>query len=133
MKSLIGRWRVSTLLFSWFVFWTALIIVKLGPAILAGWRAIRGAGGITASAGDSMLSLTITEHGATTWSGSESIILVIVWTFAPPLLLFLLWIVGAERERLMSDVPELLARGDMEEIRRRTQEEEARITRDKRR
>src|SRR6185437_7771846 len=35
------RWRARELLLSWAAYWTALIVVGLGPAAIAAWRASR--------------------------------------------------------------------------------------------
>ncbi|HEY2164083.1 MAG TPA: hypothetical protein VGH04_08840, partial [Gemmatimonadaceae bacterium] len=80
---------ITWLIGSWAAYWSALFAVKLGPAVLAIWSASRSKVANDSSAGVSfanwVLSLVVTEHGATTWSGSVHMGALAAWIAVVPL------------------------------------------------
>jgi hypothetical protein len=105
----LSRWRPIHLVLSWCVYWSALVIGTLGPAIPAILSATRPNvhGEVNASFGNSLFVLTIKEMGNVTWTGSVHAFTAALWIGVPPLLLWLLWLRArsgvvqtAERETL---------------------------------
>lgn len=87
------QWSPRALFLSWGVYWLVLLAVGLGPIIGPIWRATHGATGssVKASFSNTIVSLTVTQAGQTTWTGSISVITVALWVAVPPLLLWMLW------------------------------------------
>lgn len=92
----LSRWRPAHLFLSWLVYWVALVAVTLGPAVPAILRATapRAKGEISASFGDSALSLIVKQSGQITWSGSVHTLTAVLWVAVPPLILWALWVAG---------------------------------------
>jgi hypothetical protein len=95
-----GLWRTRNLFISWSAYWLALIVVGLGPAIVAGWRMTQkphshGTAGVSFS--DGVMSAKIAEAGTTTWTGSMSFLSLALLVALPPLVLWIIWLVGASR------------------------------------
>ena len=100
------RWRPRQLLLTWVAYWVALTLVTLGPAIAAVLRMSQlasGHGGVSAGFADGVMSLTITETGVTTWTGSVSFLSLVLLLTGPPLLIWLVWLVGASRTNNAGD------------------------------
>ncbi|MGH7604744.1 MAG: hypothetical protein ACRENK_12215 [Gemmatimonadaceae bacterium] len=100
MKIRRGWWRPRNLLLSWCAYWLLLLVIGLSPAIVAGWRMSQqahGTGSVNGSFGNGTLSATITQAGKTTWMGSISVLTLALLLAVPPLLLWLVWLVGASR------------------------------------
>ena len=90
----LNRWRPRQLLLAWIAYWVVLLIVALGPAVVAALPLIageKGHGSINASFGDAGLSLTVVRAGATVWQGSVGVLAAALWVAGPPLLLWLAW------------------------------------------
>ena len=89
------RRSITWLLGSWAAYWAALFAVKLGPAALAVWGATHSTTANDNSVGLSfanlVLSLVVTEHGATTWSGSSHIGALAAWIGIVPLAIWVAW------------------------------------------
>jgi hypothetical protein len=96
------RRSVAWLVGSWAAYWAALFAVKLGPAALAVWRATRSTTANDNSAGLSfanwVLSLVVTEHGATTWSGSVHIGALAAWIAVVPLAIWVAWLTSTRTD-----------------------------------
>jgi hypothetical protein len=96
------RRSITLLLGSWAAYWAALFAVKLGPAVLAIWRASQSKNPNDSSAGVSfanwVLSLVVTEHGATTWSGSIHIGALAAWIAVVPLAIWVAWLMSAKSD-----------------------------------
>lgn len=95
------RRSISWLLGSWVAYWAALFAVKLGPAVVAIWRATRdtkGANDNTAgfSAGNWVLNLVVSEHGRTTWSGSIHVGALAAWIGVVPLAIWIAWFMSTK-------------------------------------
>ena len=110
----LGKWRPGHLLASWGVYWAGLAAVKLGPALLSIVRVTQlpdGKGGISASFANDLLSLTVTENGATVWEAAAPLAVVSLWVAGPPLLIWLAWLMRRPRR----SAPELpgLPTGDV--------------------
>ena len=93
-------WRPRNLFFAWCAYWLALVVVKLSPAVAAGWRLsrekeIHGDAGL--SFGDGSINGHIAEAGHTLWSGSISFLSLVLLVAVPPLVLWLIWLAGASR------------------------------------
>jgi hypothetical protein len=95
------RWRARELLLSWVAYWIALIIVGLGPAAIAIWRATRvpasQTGNVNLNVSNSAISLVVAVNGRTTYSGSIHLIALALLVGAPPLLAWIAW--AATRRR----------------------------------
>ena len=103
----IRRWRVRELLLSWFLYWAVLLVVGLGPAALAIWRATRGPSEhntVNVSAGTGGLVLTVIRAGVTTWNGSIHMLPLALLIAAPPLALWFLWAATRRRAEGMREV-----------------------------
>jgi hypothetical protein len=100
------RRSITWLIGSWGAYWAALFAVKLGPAVLAVWRASRSTNPNDSNAGVTfanwILSLVVTEHGTTTWSGSVHMGALAAWIAIVPLAIWAAW--------LMSDKSDVAAR-----------------------
>jgi hypothetical protein len=97
------RWTSRGLFWSWLAYWAVLIVVKLGPAIAAIWRATHapaGQGTVSANFSNGVLSVVITQAGRTLWSGSNHLLALAAWIAGPPLLLWLIW--ATQRTRAQS-------------------------------
>jgi hypothetical protein len=93
-------WRPRNLFYAWCAYWVALVVVKLSPAIAAGWRfsrqqQVHGDAGV--SLNDGVISAHIAEAGQTAWAGSISVLSLVLLVAVPPLVLWLIWLVGASR------------------------------------
>jgi hypothetical protein len=75
---------------------------RIGPAVLAVWRASRSTTPNDSSAGVSfanrVLSLVVTEHGTTTWSGSVHMGALAAWIAIVPLAIWVAWLMSAKSE-----------------------------------
>jgi hypothetical protein len=96
-----GRWwRPRNLFYAWCAYWLALVVVTLSPAIAAGWRFSRqqqAHGDAGLSLNDGVIAAHIAEAGHTLWSGSISVLSLVLLVAIPPLVLWLIWLVGASR------------------------------------
>jgi hypothetical protein len=102
----LAGWRPRHLFLSWLAYWLLLLLVALGPAIPAIWRATRdGAHGeVSAGVNDGILSLTVKLAGTTTWSGSISLLSAALWFAIPPLVLWVLWVVTRPRPERVTEL-----------------------------
>lgn len=93
------RRSLKGLIGGWVAYWAVAAAVKLGPAIAVIYGATQGSegkGSFSINFGDGALTLTVIENGATTYTGSASLLEVAAWVAGPPLLW---WIVWAMRRR----------------------------------
>jgi hypothetical protein len=100
MKVQRKHWRPRHLFGAWCAYWVGLLLVKLGPAIAAGWRISQEANthaSANASFANDAISVTIIDAGRTTWAGSTTILQLVLLVAVPPLILWLIWMVGAAR------------------------------------
>jgi hypothetical protein len=91
----LSRWKARHLLGAWAVYWIGLIAVKLGTGIFAALRVMNAAnehGNINVSMNDGVLSAKVNGDGVL-WTGSASVMSIVLWLCGPPLLLWLLWLV----------------------------------------
>lgn len=97
--SLFSRWRPRHLLLSWLAYWIVLVVVKLGPALLAAWqlsrRTAHGNAGVSVTNG--IISASISESGHTIWSGSTSFTQLTLLVALPPLLIWAVWLLSSSR------------------------------------
>ncbi len=95
MELSLRRWRPGHLLASWAAYWTGLVGVKLGPGLMAAWRATQltdHRGTINAGYDNGVLTLTVIEEGAKTYAATAPFGTVMLWLLGPPLLLWLVWL-----------------------------------------
>ena len=100
MELSLRRWKPGQLLLGWAAYWAGLVGVTLSPAIAATWRATHlpdGHGSVSASFDNANLSYTVIENGVKSWVGTTSITTALLWVVAPPLLLWLVWLIVRER------------------------------------
>jgi hypothetical protein len=92
----LSRWRPAHLFLSWAIYWIALLAVTIGPAIPPIIRATapNAKGQISASFGDSGVSLIVKEFERVTWSGSVHLLTAALWLAVPPLVLWALWMMA---------------------------------------
>jgi hypothetical protein len=91
----LSRWRAKHLLGAWAIYWIGLLLVTLGSGLFAALRVMNGAqehGNINVSMNDGTLSATVVGD-AVHWTGSASLMSIVLWLAVPPLLLWLLWLV----------------------------------------
>jgi hypothetical protein len=92
----LSRWRATHLLGKWAIYWLLLVIVKLGPGLLAALRVMNAPegehGSINVGMGDGAITASVVGSGVH-WTGSASVLGVVLWVCGPPLLLWLLWLV----------------------------------------
>jgi hypothetical protein len=95
------RFRVRSLLLAWSAYWLALIVVGLSPAIAAIWRLSRagpGHGNVNAGISDTAgMYATVVQNGVTTYSGSVSMLTVILLLALPPLVMWAVFLLAAPR------------------------------------
>ena len=111
----LSRWRPGHLLLAWMSYWAGLALVTLGPAIPPILRATRvpeAKGSISAGFEGEVLHLTVTESGATLWSGTTTISEFALLAVVPPLLLWVAWLIRRRTRRNA----ELRARGAPREL-----------------
>lgn len=90
----LARWRPAHLFLSWLAYWIVLVAVALGPAVPAILRATapKAKGEISATVGDSLLSLIVKQSGQITWSESVHVLTAALWLAVPPLVIWALWV-----------------------------------------
>ena len=100
------RWRPRHLLLGWLAYWVGLILIKLGPAITAFVRMSQDSdshGAASAGFANDALYMTVTEAGASIYSGSISLLSLVLLIAGPPLLMWLAWLVLASRTNNAGD------------------------------
>jgi len=91
----LSRWRAKHLLGAWVAYCVLLVLVKLGPALSAAFRATNSAPGhgkMDVSMNDGVFTANVVSD-AGHWTGSASVMSIVLWLCGPPLLLWLLWLV----------------------------------------
>jgi len=107
MRLWFKRWKPSQLLLAWSAYWVGLVLVKLGPAFLAGWRMsqhVDSHGSANANVGDGILSANIVDGGRTVWTGSISVLTLALLIAVPPLVLWLVWLAGSSRTKHADEI-----------------------------
>ncbi len=101
------RRSITWLIGSWAAYWAALFAVKLGPAVLAVWSASRSTkpndSSVNVSFANWVLSLVVTEHGTTTWSGSAHMGALAAWIAVVPLAIWVAWLLSAKSNARVSE------------------------------
>jgi hypothetical protein len=105
IRSFLRRWRPWHLLLAWCAYWLALIVVKLGPAISVGWRISRPShhGSVNVSVANGIVSANLSEDASTVWSGASSLSHIVLLAALPPLLIWMIWAIGAARTNNAGD------------------------------
>jgi hypothetical protein len=107
MRLWFKRWKPSQLLLAWSAYWVGLVLVKLGPALVAGWhisQQVHGHGSANANIGDGILSANIVDGGRTVWTGSISVLTLALLIAVPPLLIWLVWLAGSSRTKHADEI-----------------------------
>lgn len=94
MKSLFARWRPGHVITAWVAYWIGLAGVTLTPTILAIIRAAsapKDTANVGASMSNSVLTITVSQFGKVTHTGSASLLQIALWVGLPPLALYALW------------------------------------------
>jgi hypothetical protein len=100
MASFLSRWRWRHLAATWVVYWAGLALATL-------WRPIgiarrlstlpEGQASMSAELGNGMFSAHMLERDVTVWSGSASVLAIVLWIAGPPLLVWLVWAMSRVR------------------------------------
>jgi hypothetical protein len=107
MRSWFRRSRPWQLFLAWSLYWLGLALVTLMPAIEAAWRMSQqanGHGSANAGVTDGILSASIVESGRTMWDGSIHLFNLALLVGIPPLILWLLWLIGAARTNHATEI-----------------------------
>jgi hypothetical protein len=95
------RWRARELFAWWLIYWLVLIVAGLGPGMLAIWRATRvptsDSANVNLNVSNTLLSLTVSRFGRTTYAGSMHVLAFVLLVAGPPLLAWIAW--AATRRR----------------------------------
>ncbi|HUQ83330.1 MAG TPA: hypothetical protein VM076_19405 [Gemmatimonadaceae bacterium] len=119
MELSLRRWKPGQLLLSWGAYWVGLVGVSTGSAIRATLRATNlpdGHGSINANINNGTLNYEVIENGVKTITQSGEVSTILLWVVAPPLLLWLLWLLVRERPA-SARRPEALGAGAADEFR----------------
>lgn len=108
MKAFLARWRPGQVIAAWVVYWIGLLVVTLTPTILALTRASsspKDTANATVGFANTVLKVTVTQLGKTTYVASASLGEMALWLGVPPLALYALWLFtrrrpGATRQSL---------------------------------
>jgi hypothetical protein len=110
MFGFLKRWRPSTLLASWVVYWVVLAFVALGPAFAALWKATHAGSGkadFSLNFGNGLFTLVVNANGKMLYTGSASVLAIALLVGVPPLLVWALWVAQRPRgERRPEDLRE---------------------------
>jgi hypothetical protein len=118
MKLSLRSWRPRHLFAAWCAYWAGLALITLWPAIAAGWRISQqahGNGSVSGSFGNDGIAATIVESGKTTWAGSITPAHLALLIGAPPLILWLIWLMRASRTN-NAEKPGALNHGTQKEL-----------------
>jgi hypothetical protein len=88
-------WSPRKLVIAWVGYWLALVVVGLGPAVPAIWRAThadKGQGNISFGFGSGGFNLVVSVGGSEIWNGSISLLALALWIGVPPLVLWVAWL-----------------------------------------
>ena len=95
-RCLMSRWKARHLLGAWAVYWIALVLVKLGYGLFADVPRAGRAGGhgkIDVEHERRDIHAPTSSAIGLHWTGSASLMSIVLWLCGPPLLLWLLWLV----------------------------------------
>jgi hypothetical protein len=118
MKLSLRSWRPRHLLAAWCAYWAGLTLVTLWPAIVAGWRIYQRPHAVASASGNfgnGVFNAVIIDSGKTTWAGSVSVLQLALLLAGPPLVLWLIWMIGASRTNNAGD-PSALSHGTQREL-----------------
>ena len=91
----LSRWRPGHLLAAWSAYWAGLAAVTLTPTIVAIIQATtrtHGKSAVSASFGNTLVSITVTEGATQTFSASAHLLPIALWIAVPPLVLYAIWL-----------------------------------------
>lgn len=130
MRSPFARWKVRHLVASWVGYWAVLAAATLTPAAIALWKVSRdGAkGSANVSLGDAGLHAIISTATSTLWETTVPVTTVALALAAPPLVLWVCWLLSASTSRETVEGPPptgQLGRGDELPLRRAERSKDA--------
>lgn len=100
MGSFFRRWRWRHLFVAWAGYWVGLALVTLWRPVSTLWR-LRNLGedrgSVTAQLSNTIFSLEMFEGDVRVWSGSASLLTMVLWIAGPPLVLWIAWVIGRPR------------------------------------
>lgn len=99
----LSSWSPRRLLLAWVVYWAALGLAAIAPALPAALK-LTGAdshGSSSVSFGDAGLALSITANSVVQWSHTYPLWVMSLWIGVPPLMLWALWLRAQARSRRM--------------------------------
>lgn len=108
MRFIPRRWRPRHLLAAWVAYWAGLILVTLGPAIIAILRMSQDPnshGAASAGFANGVISMAVTHAGTATYTGSVALLTVVLLAGVPPLLIWLVWLIAASRTNNAGEPP----------------------------
>ena len=100
MLGVLKRWRPAALFGSWLVYWIALALVTLGPALVAMWKATHagaGKGNISLTFSNGVFSLVVDANGQSLYTGAAHLLTIALLAAGPPLVLWALWFAARSR------------------------------------
>jgi hypothetical protein len=99
--SILNRWwRPRNLLLAWFGYWIGLVLITLGSAIASARRLMadpNSHGSADLSFANGTFTAKIAQPGHPTWTGTVSVLTLALLVAVPPLLLWLMWLIGTSR------------------------------------
>lgn len=101
MLERLARWRPANLLLAWCVYWIALPLLWIAPAVPILYRLSKPDqhGNASLSYGDGGFLLTVEAAGRTALTQSVSLTASVLAAAIPPLLLWALWLRASRRAR----------------------------------
>ena len=89
-----SAWRAGHLLLGWGIYWLALLLALVGPAIPTLWRVTRpdAHGSASASIGEGAVKLVVSEGASAAWTGEIRLLTLAFLIAVPPLVLWTLWL-----------------------------------------
>ncbi|HEY7878893.1 MAG TPA: hypothetical protein VIC55_11730 [Gemmatimonadaceae bacterium] len=100
MNLSLSRWGHGRLLAAWSTYWVGLAAVTLTPTVVAILRALSASSGkasVSATLGNTVLNIVVTEAGKQTFSASAHLLPMALWIAVPPLALYGLWLFKRSR------------------------------------
>jgi hypothetical protein len=84
------------------VYWVVLVLVTLGPALAALWKATHAGSGkadFSLNFGNGLFTLVVNANGKMLYTGSASLLAIALLVGVPPLVLWALWLSQRPRDQ----------------------------------
>lgn len=127
MVSFFRRWRWRHLFSAWLAYWAGLVVVVLWEPLTVARRLARlpdNQASIAVEFKNTVFSAVFAERGVTVWSGTATLLEIVLWIAGPPLLLWVIWAMSRPKARSAAydtslgsaaDAPQLREGIDLEE------------------